>query len=117
VDSWREGRGACNPTLLFEFRYQTKTNEQKNKNKTKTQKTKKRKKEGEKKDACLFILQSLWRGYLVRRNDTKAKRVMRDRVKAANNRVEERIFRIYLFYFYLLFFCFLFIYLLLFLVT
>ena len=43
----------------------------------------------------LFMLQSLWRGHLVRRNDTKARRVMRDRVKAANSRVEERIISIH----------------------
>jgi len=53
-------------------------------------------------------IQSLWRGYLVRRNETKTKRVMRERVKAANSRVEARIsFFIFLSILYLFYFEFL----------
>lgn len=36
-------------------------------------------------------IQSLWRGYCVRKVDTKARKSMRERVKAVNAKFEQRI--------------------------
>lgn len=36
-------------------------------------------------------IQSLWRGYRVRKADSKAKKIMRERVKAVNAKFEQRI--------------------------